>query len=141
MTYNGMPSVRRNLFALPTLLVAIVSLSGCGFLHKHFGRDDSAYRKAAQDRPLEIPPDLDTPSSSGALTIPAAGGTSASTAASPSPSSLAPIAQPPAATIQPGWIMRVRRWVSIAMHRVLTRRGRHSRQHPANRAAATTSGG
>lgn len=100
-----MPSVRRNFFALPTLLVAIVSVAGCGFVHKHFGRDDSAYRKAAQDRPLEIPPDLDTPSSSGALTIPAAGGASsftAAAAASPSANSLAPNAQPPAATIQPG---------------------------------------
>jgi uncharacterized lipoprotein len=105
MTYNRMPSVRRNFFALPTLLVAIVSLAGCGFVHRHFGRDDTAYRKAAQDRPLEIPPDLDTPSSSGALTIPQAGAVSSSAAsptAAPSASSTAPNSLPPSAAMQPG---------------------------------------
>lgn len=99
--------MRRNFIALPTVLVAIVSLSGCGFLHKHFGRDDTAYRKSAQDRPLEIPPDLDTPSSSGALTIPQAGTAPSASVASPSttsPSTTSPSlnAAPPTATIQPG---------------------------------------
>ncbi|MEO7431592.1 MAG: hypothetical protein ABIR62_06135 [Dokdonella sp.] len=98
--------MRRNLFALPTVLVAIVSLSGCGFVHKHFGRDDTAYRKSAQDRPLEIPPDLDTPSSSGALTIPQAGtpssASSSASVASPSTTSSSPDTQPPAASIASG---------------------------------------
>ncbi len=94
--------MRRYFFALPTLLVAIVSLSGCGFLHKHFGRDDTAYRKAAQDRPLEIPPDLDTPSGSGALTIPQAGTVSSTSSATPSANSPSMNAQPPASTIQSG---------------------------------------
>jgi uncharacterized lipoprotein len=99
-----MPYVIRNSFALPTLLVAIVSLAGCGFVHRHFGRDDTAYRKAAQDRPLEIPPDLDTPSTSGALTIPQASATSSSPLAATSSGSsvAAPNSLPPAASIQPG---------------------------------------
>jgi uncharacterized lipoprotein len=105
MTYNRMPFVRRNFFVQPTLLVAIVSLAGCGFVHRHFAHDDTAYRKAAQDRPLEIPPDLDTPSTSGALIVPPAPGASSTASASASTSigsSATPNSLPPAASIQPG---------------------------------------
>jgi uncharacterized lipoprotein len=51
-------------------LVAGSSLTGCGFLHSHFGKKDPEYRKAVQEHPLEVPPDLDTPNSSGALVVP-----------------------------------------------------------------------
>lgn len=54
----------------PVALVAASLLGGCGFLHKHFDRKEPAYQKSPQDRPLEIPPDLNTPNGSGALVIP-----------------------------------------------------------------------
>ncbi|MGA8278740.1 MAG: hypothetical protein WB784_11180 [Rhodanobacteraceae bacterium] len=48
-------------------------LSGCGFMHEHFGRNDEAYQKSVQEPPLEVPPDLDSPNTGGALAIPPAG--------------------------------------------------------------------
>lgn len=54
--------------------VALTSLlGGCGFIHRHFDRKDDSYKKSVNERPLEVPPDLDTPNSSGALVVPAAG--------------------------------------------------------------------
>jgi uncharacterized lipoprotein len=55
------------------LLAALVSaslLGGCGFLHRHFERKNDEYKTAVEARPLEVPPDLDTPNSAGALTVP-----------------------------------------------------------------------
>jgi uncharacterized lipoprotein len=105
-----MVSVRRNIFALPTLLVAGSLLAGCGFVHRHFQHKDADYKKSAQERPLEVPPDLDTPNSSGALVVPAAGAaatgtppaaTAAGTAAT-QPSAVPPSAAPAAAGVQIG---------------------------------------
>jgi len=90
--------VRRNNFAL--LAAAVVGgslLGGCGFFHKHFDRKEPEYRKSVQERPLEVPPDLDTPSSSSALVIPAAGSAAATSSATSSgapPSAAAPTAVP-----------------------------------------------
>lgn len=56
------------LWATPLAAVLVVAtLSGCGL----FGRGKSdAYRQSRESRPLEVPPDLDAPSTSGALVIP-----------------------------------------------------------------------
>ncbi len=86
--YDGMVFVRRNNFVLLAAVVAGSLLSGCGFFHKHFDRKEPEYRKSVQERPLEVPPDLDMPSNSGALVIPAAG-TSSSAASSSAPPSVA----------------------------------------------------
>ncbi|MBN8726827.1 MAG: hypothetical protein J0H15_03885 [Xanthomonadales bacterium] len=92
-------------------LAAATLLGGCGFMREHFGRKDPAYQQAPQDRPLEVPPDLDRPTESSALTIPPASSGSpqvlvlgappeaASTAPPPGP---AAAAAAPAAPIAPG---------------------------------------
>ena len=58
-------------------------LGGCGFFNRHLERKNLEYRRAAESRPLEVPPDLDTPNGNGALTIPAP---VAGAAAAPTPS-------------------------------------------------------
>ncbi len=61
--------------------VALASLlGGCGFIHRHFDRKDDSYKKSVNERPLEVPPDLDTPNSSGALVVPTPGSGAASAA-------------------------------------------------------------
>ena len=102
----------RNTFVLPTALpaalTAVLLLSGCDFMHRHLGHKEVDYRKSAQERPLEVPPDLDTPNNSGALIVPAVGAApsrAASTSAAPPTSALtssAPATQPPPASIEPG---------------------------------------
>ncbi|MGA9342430.1 MAG: hypothetical protein WBV61_08870 [Rhodanobacteraceae bacterium] len=81
--------MRRNALALPGAIMLFLLLPGCGFMHKHFGRDENGYQKSVQEKPLEVPPDLDSPNTSGALVIPPVG-----SAASPSISSGAPAATP-----------------------------------------------
>jgi uncharacterized lipoprotein len=62
------------------LLFVAVMLPGCGL----FGRK-SDYQQSRESRPLEIPPDLDTPATSTALTIPVGGsGSGAASAAADS---------------------------------------------------------
>lgn len=56
------------LVALPAVLLGGLLLSGCGLF-----RSNSAWQKAAQEAPLEIPPSLDRPSTSDALVIPPPG--------------------------------------------------------------------
>jgi uncharacterized lipoprotein len=100
-----MLSVKRNLFALPAALMAASLLGGCGFMHSHFGHKGPAYTKSVEERPLEVPPDLDAPNKSGALVVPAAGAASASasTASTAAVSAEgAPAAAPPSAAIAPG---------------------------------------
>ena len=76
-------------WSLPTFLVATASLSGCSWFH----HDKVEYYKgAAETRPLEVPPDLDAPSTTKALVVP--GGTPS---ASATPSAHAPVATAPAA--------------------------------------------
>ena len=94
--------MRRNNFALPAALAVASVLGGCGFVHNHFGHKDAEYRKSAQDRPLEVPPDLDTPSTSGALVVPSAGTATATAPSSSTPLMGAPSTLPPSAPMAPG---------------------------------------
>ena len=93
---------------LPAAVVAASLLGGCSFIHTHLGAKDPAYQNSAQQRPLEVPPDLDTPSSSGALAIPAApamaqtGGTTASAATAPPALDAGSLPVAPAVTAAPG---------------------------------------
>lgn len=85
--------MRRNTAALPVLLIVASLLGGCGFFSRHLDRTDESYRQSVQSRPLEVPPDLDNPASSTALTIPdarPATTASASTVGSASAASGAP---------------------------------------------------
>lgn len=98
--------MRRNILVLVATLAAGSLLGGCGFLHKHFERKEPEYRKSVEEKPLEVPPDLDSPNSSGALVIPPVGSAASSSAASASspadaPSAAAPTAVP-AETIAAG---------------------------------------
>ncbi|NID15198.1 hypothetical protein [Luteibacter yeojuensis] len=66
---------------VPALLLSVLVVSGCGAF-----RSKKDWEKARQEAPLEIPPGLDTPSTSAALVIPdvgsgAAGATSSQAAA------------------------------------------------------------
>ena len=56
------------LVALPAIALSGLLLSGCGMFRSH-----SAWQKARQEAPLEIPPSLDRPSTSDALVIPPPG--------------------------------------------------------------------
>ena len=62
--------MKRNIFAPLAVLIAASLLGGCGLLQRSFDRTDNVYKQSAEQRPLEVPPDLDTPSSSSALVIP-----------------------------------------------------------------------
>lgn len=53
--------------AVALLAVAVVGASGC----KWFRKDNEIYKQSAENRPLEIPPDLDRPSSDAAMNLPA----------------------------------------------------------------------
>ena len=66
---------------IPRWLIAVLTaavLSGCSLFHH---RADY-YSKAAEARPLEVPPDLDSPPSANELTVPAAGTGAAGSAVS-----------------------------------------------------------
>ena len=56
------------LLAVPAVAMSAVLLTGCGMFRSH-----KAWDKAQQESPLEIPPGLDTPSTSAALVIPEPG--------------------------------------------------------------------
>jgi uncharacterized lipoprotein len=70
-------------------LALVAPLAGCSFFHRDKG---VAYRQSAQERPLEVPPDLDTPNSSSALVIPPAPG--AATTSSTTDAAILPAATP-----------------------------------------------
>ena len=65
--------MKRDFLALPAALAAVVLLGGCNFFHRQADRHANDYKSAHESRPLEVPPDLDSPNGSAALTIPAAG--------------------------------------------------------------------
>ena len=62
---------------VPALLLSVLVVSGCGAF-----RSKKDWEKAQQEAPLEIPPGLDTPSTSAALVIPDVGSGAAGAAAS-----------------------------------------------------------
>lgn len=92
----------RNTFVLPATLAAASLLSGCGFMHRHLDHKDADYRKSVQERPLEVPPDLDTPSSSGALMVPAIGAAPVQPTSTGVSMAATPTAMPPSTSIEPG---------------------------------------
>lgn len=57
---------------IAVLVFGIAALSGCGLFGKR-----SSYEASRESRPLEIPPGLDAPSTTGALDIPESGSTPA----------------------------------------------------------------
>ena len=93
--------MRRNIIALLAAFVSASLLGGCGFMHRHVERKNDEYKHAVESRPLEVPPDLDTPSSSGALTVPAISAHATTTPASTVPGAM-PAAAPPVVTSVPG---------------------------------------
>jgi uncharacterized lipoprotein len=86
----GSANVRRDIRALTIALTASSLLAGCGWLNRHAHKQDDAYKASVQEHPLEVPPDLDKPNLSGALTIPDA----APTAAAPAGATAAPSSAP-----------------------------------------------
>jgi uncharacterized lipoprotein len=71
-----------------SVVAAAALLGGCSLFHHH----DNYYSKAQEARPLEVPPDLDTPVSSNELTVPTTG--TASTTATPASSAAVGSAPP-----------------------------------------------
>ena len=51
------------------MAMAVIFLGGCSWFH----HKDDYYSKAAETRPLDVPPDLDTPVTSNELVVPAQG--------------------------------------------------------------------
>jgi uncharacterized lipoprotein len=67
------------------LLLAPVVLTGCQTIKAHnpFRHKPPAYKSAQQEQPLEVPPGLDQPATSDALTIPDTGTAASSASAAP----------------------------------------------------------
>jgi len=103
--------VRRDIKAL-TIAIAASLLASCGWFDRHFHHENDEYKASVQEHPLEVPPDLDKPNTSGALVVPQAGATSAPVATSDAsappaasmaaaPASEAPVTTAPAAATAP----------------------------------------
>ena len=102
--------MRRNTIASLAVVAATSLLGGCGFLNRHLERKNDEYKRAVESRPLEVPPDLDAPNHSGALSIPApttqASTSTPSTAPATDVSAAAPAAaSAPVAAATPGAIL------------------------------------
>ncbi|MGI8559846.1 MAG: hypothetical protein ACR2J7_00080 [Luteimonas sp.] len=63
------PFVFRSM-VIATLVVAVAGASGC----RWFRKGDALYAQSPENRPLEVPPDLDRPNTEGAMKMPPAGG-------------------------------------------------------------------
>jgi uncharacterized lipoprotein len=59
----SLPSPRR--FLPATALLLAVAVSGCGWFHH-----DNVFAQSEESRPLEVPPDLDLPDTTGAMKLP-----------------------------------------------------------------------
>ena len=55
--------------AIAAVAVAVVGTSGC----RWFKKDNALYAQSPETRPLEVPPDLDRPSTAGAMALPEVG--------------------------------------------------------------------
>jgi uncharacterized lipoprotein len=55
--------------AIATAVALTLGMTGCHW----FGKRNSPYQMSAESRPLEVPPDLDKPDTSGAMQVPEAG--------------------------------------------------------------------
>ena len=97
-------STARTLFAT-TIAAAMLAASGCSMFHHKdgggwFHRHNSDYQKSRENRPLEVPPDLDTPATDPSMQIPAVrGGASGTDSLPPAASSIAPAVTDPTFTI------------------------------------------
>jgi uncharacterized lipoprotein len=96
--------VRRDTQSLILAVIASCLLAGCGWFHRN--KQDDTYKTSVQERPLEVPPDLDKPNMAGALVIPNVGGAAAAApaadAAGVPPTATAPTAATaPAGTAPP----------------------------------------
>src|SRR4051812_19733342 len=87
------------------MAVAITFLGGCSWFHH---RDDY-YNKAAETRPLEVPPDLDTPVGSNELVVPApgAGARTGGTPGTTPPGNVTTTAPVASSTVSVGSALRV----------------------------------
>ena len=83
--------MRRDIKAL-TIAIAASLLASCGWFDRHFHHENDEYKASVQEHPLEVPPDLDKPNTSGALTVPATGATTAPVATSDASAPPAPAA-------------------------------------------------
>ena len=104
--------MRRDIKAL-TIALAASLLASCGWFDRTFHKENTEYKTSVQERPLEVPPDLDKPNTSGALTIPESGAASAPVATSDAsappaagavasaPAAEAPVTTAPAASTAP----------------------------------------
>ncbi len=73
--------------ALRPLFVAVVVVIAIGTSGCHlFSRKHSVYSQSAENRPLEVPPDLDRPNTEGAIEVPVVGPSSVSRSSLPAPS-------------------------------------------------------
>jgi uncharacterized lipoprotein len=68
------------------VLLAVIATSGCSW----FRKGNKLYAEAPENRPLEVPPDLDQPRTDGAMAMPAAGSATASGQAAARPTQAAP---------------------------------------------------
>ncbi|HNR92575.1 MAG TPA: hypothetical protein PKO41_09135 [Dokdonella sp.] len=82
-------------------LVALTAflLGGCSFIRSKFGNKPDAYKSAQQSRPLEVPPDLEAPNTSGALAVPQQ---RVATNVTPSSAPIDEVAAPPQAALVAG---------------------------------------
>lgn len=83
--------VHRSLFITVITLMA-VSSTGCGWLKKKF-TSEAPYQDAQTSRPLEAPPGLDLPKTSGTYLLPSAAGVSGAAVTSAPPAADAPASQ------------------------------------------------
>ena len=74
--------MKRSLILATCVIASASVLGGCGYMRSKFGSKPDAYKNSSQTRPLEVPPDLERPNSSGTLSIPDRGATPASAASS-----------------------------------------------------------
>ena len=86
----GFDNVRPDIRALAILVAAGSLLGGCSWFHRHSEKQANEYKTGVQERPLEVPPDLDKPSTAGALTIPEVGSPAAPVSTAPVDASTAP---------------------------------------------------
>lgn len=77
--------MKRILLASLTAILAASLVSGCSYFRHRSERKSNEYKMAVEERPLEVPPGLDAPNTSGALTIPQGTTASAGTASAETP--------------------------------------------------------
>lgn len=88
--------MKRTLAIAVSAIVLLPMLGGCQTLRAKFGNKHDAYKTSEQARPLEVPPDLDSPNRSGALVIPDVGAAASAVSDNAVPDALiVPASAPP----------------------------------------------